>query len=121
MKFDTMAFPQEYLWRGFDGLIAERVGAGGAFPLSQPLHPAGVFHHLDGRMAVLRAVADVEPAAWGNAAPGSVVFAVKQCCVSISAVFLLWGSLRFLGLPVPQTLFGVFMLFLVVWILSVRR
>ncbi|MGD0811974.1 MAG: ATP-binding protein [Verrucomicrobiota bacterium] len=46
---------------------------------------------------------------------GSVMFAVKQCCVSISAVFLLWGSLRFLGLPVPQRLLGVFMLFLVVW------
>ncbi|MGP8198961.1 MAG: ATP-binding protein [Limisphaerales bacterium] len=46
---------------------------------------------------------------------GSIIFAVKQCCVSISAVFLLWGSLRFLGLPVPQRLLGVFMLFLVVW------
>ena len=25
-----------------------------------------------------------------------VVFKLKQCCVAISAVFLLWGSLRFL-------------------------
>jgi len=50
-----------------------------------------------------------------NSAPGSVVFAIKQCCVSISAVFLLWGSLRFVGMPVRQTLFGVFMLFLAVW------
>src|ERR1017187_5829612 len=40
---------------------------------------------------------------------------MKQWCVSISAVFLLWGSLRFLGLPVRQTLFGLFMLFLLVW------
>src|SRR5208282_2600376 len=27
---------------------------------------------------------------------GSFLFAIKQSCVSISAVFLLWGSLRFL-------------------------
>ncbi len=51
----------------------------------------------------------------GNAPLGSFVFLVKQCCVSLSAVFLLWGSLRFLGLPVRQTLFGMFMLFLLVW------
>ena len=45
----------------------------------------------------------------------STVFVVKQWCVSISAVFLLWGSMRFLGLPVRQSLFGLFMLFLLVW------
>jgi len=43
------------------------------------------------------------------------IFTIKQCCVSISAVFLLWGSLRFLGLPVKQRLLGGFMLFLLVW------
>lgn len=48
---------------------------------------------------------------------GSALFAIKQCCVAVSAVFLLWGSLRFLGLPVPQRLFGFFMLFLVMWVL----
>src|SRR5271155_2259213 len=53
----------------------------------------------------------------GNAPLGSLIFMLKQCCVSLSAVFLLWGSLRFLGLPVRQTLFGMFMLFLVVWTL----
>ncbi len=47
---------------------------------------------------------------------GSVVFALKQCCVAVSAVFLLWGSLCFLGLPVPQRLFGLFMGFLAIWI-----
>jgi signal transduction histidine kinase/ActR/RegA family two-component response regulator len=47
--------------------------------------------------------------------PESIVFKVKQCCVCISAVFLLWGSLRFLKIPVRQTLFGLFMLFLMVW------
>jgi signal transduction histidine kinase/ActR/RegA family two-component response regulator len=51
----------------------------------------------------------------GDGSAGSALFAIKQCCVSISAVFLLWGSLRFLGIPVPQRLLGGFMLFLVVW------
>src|SRR5580698_4834874 len=51
----------------------------------------------------------------GNVGAGSVIFAIKQCCVSVSAVFLLWGSLRFLGLPVRQQLLGGFMLFLIVW------
>jgi signal transduction histidine kinase/ActR/RegA family two-component response regulator len=46
---------------------------------------------------------------------GSPMFILKHCCVAISAVFLLWGSLRFLGLAVRQTLFGLFMLFLLVW------
>jgi len=51
----------------------------------------------------------------GNPGAESVLFAIKQCCVSISAVFLLWGSLRFLSIPVPQRLLGGFMLFLIVW------
>ena len=50
-----------------------------------------------------------------NTPPGSLFFTIKQCCVAISAVFLLWGSLRFLSLPVRQTLFGLFMVFLLVW------
>jgi signal transduction histidine kinase/ActR/RegA family two-component response regulator len=51
----------------------------------------------------------------GDPATRSIMFALKQCCVSISAVFLLWGSLRFLGLPVRQQLLGGFMFFLIVW------
>jgi signal transduction histidine kinase/ActR/RegA family two-component response regulator len=51
----------------------------------------------------------------GNTAIGSLMFTIKQSCVSISAVFLLWGSLVFLGIPVKQRLLGGFMLFLVVW------
>jgi signal transduction histidine kinase/ActR/RegA family two-component response regulator len=35
--------------------------------------------------------------------------------VAISAVFLLWGSARFLSLPVRQTLLSLFMLFLLAW------
>jgi len=50
-----------------------------------------------------------------NSSPESVFFMLKQCCVAISAAFLLWGSLRFLSLPVRQTLFGLFMVFLLVW------
>ena len=50
-----------------------------------------------------------------DSSPESVLFMLKQCCVAISAVFLLWGSLRFLSLPVRQTLFGLFMVFLLVW------
>ncbi|HXI53394.1 MAG TPA: ATP-binding protein [Candidatus Saccharimonadales bacterium] len=48
-------------------------------------------------------------------AADSAVFMLRQWCVAISAVFLLWGSLQFLGLPVRQSLFGLFMLFLLVW------
>jgi signal transduction histidine kinase/ActR/RegA family two-component response regulator len=45
----------------------------------------------------------------------SFIFIVRQWCVSISAVFLLWGSLSFLEQRTPQTLFGLFMLFLLAW------
>jgi signal transduction histidine kinase/CheY-like chemotaxis protein len=47
--------------------------------------------------------------------PGSLIFLLKHVCVAFSAVFLLWGSLRFLQLPVRQTLIGLFMLFLMAW------
>jgi signal transduction histidine kinase/CheY-like chemotaxis protein len=50
-----------------------------------------------------------------DSTPASVPFKLQQCAVAISAVFLLWGSLRFLKIPVQQTLFGLFMLFLMVW------
>jgi signal transduction histidine kinase len=49
------------------------------------------------------------------AEPGGIVFLFKLWCVAISAVFLLWGSLCFLSIPVRQTLFGLFLLFLLVW------
>ena len=49
------------------------------------------------------------------APPGSFLFTLRECCVAISAAFLMWGSLRFLGLKVNQSLFGLFILFLVVW------
>ena len=51
---------------GLDGLLAQRVGAGGPFCLPQPLHPARVLHHLDRRLVVLCALADLEPAHGGH-------------------------------------------------------
>ena len=50
--------------------------------------------------------------------PENVVFVLRQCCVAISAVFLLWGTVRFLNLPSRQSLFGLFMLFLVLWTIT---
>jgi signal transduction histidine kinase len=50
-----------------------------------------------------------------DVAPEHLIFKLKQCCVAVSAVFLLWGSLRFLSIPVRQRLFGLFMLFLLAW------
>jgi signal transduction histidine kinase/CheY-like chemotaxis protein len=43
----------------------------------------------------------------------------KQSCVVMSAAFLLWGTLRFLNLPVPQTLFTWFLVFLLAWTFAV--
>lgn len=46
---------------------------------------------------------------------GSTLMVLRNWCISVSAAFLLWGSLSFLGLRTPQSLFGWFMAFLVVW------
>jgi two-component system NtrC family sensor kinase len=40
---------------------------------------------------------------------------LKQWCISVSAMFLLWGSLRFMGERVRQSLIGLFMVFLLLW------
>ena len=47
---------------------------------------------------------------------GSLIFATKACCVALCALFLLWGSIEFLKIPVNQRTFGLFMLFLIVWV-----
>ncbi|MBK8478895.1 MAG: response regulator [Opitutaceae bacterium] len=52
---------------------------------------------------------------WPAEDPTSLISMLKQCCVAISAAFMLWGTLRFLDIPVRQTLFGLFMFFLVAW------
>ena len=50
-----------------------------------------------------------------NADPAAFVGILRQWCVGISAIFLLWGSLHFLEIPVRQLLFGLFMAFLLTW------
>jgi signal transduction histidine kinase/ActR/RegA family two-component response regulator len=50
-----------------------------------------------------------------NPNPASFIHIVRQWCVGISAIFMLWGSLHFLEIPTRQTLFGLFMAFLLVW------
>jgi signal transduction histidine kinase len=50
-----------------------------------------------------------------NLPGGSLIFMLRQGCVAVSAVFLLWGSARFLSLPVKQSLIGLFLAFLLVW------
>jgi signal transduction histidine kinase/CheY-like chemotaxis protein len=50
--------------------------------------------------------------------PASIRFVLAQCCVAISSVFLFWGSLRFLNMPVRQTLLGLFLTFIIVWTLA---
>ena len=50
-----------------------------------------------------------------NSDPNSFIHILRQWCVGISAIFLLWGSLHFLEIPARQTLFGLFMAFLLVW------
>src|SRR2546426_1826277 len=47
--------------------------------------------------------------------PDSFVIILRQWCVSISAVFLLWGSLSFLELRTSQTSLGLFIGFLLTW------
>ncbi len=39
----------------------------------------------------------------------------KQWCIGVAAVFMLWGSLRFLGRRVRQVSLGLFLCFLFVW------
>jgi len=45
----------------------------------------------------------------------ALAFVVKQCCVGISAVFLLWGSAEFLRTKARPGVLGLFIVFLVVW------
>lgn len=50
-----------------------------------------------------------------NSPTSSLVYVIRQWCVGTSAVFLLWGSFRFMEIPARQSLFGCFMLFLLAW------
>lgn len=50
-----------------------------------------------------------------NPSPTSFMFVLRHWCVSISAVFLLWGSLVFLEQRAPQRYFGLLIAFLLTW------
>ncbi len=56
---------------------------------------------------------------WPSQDPASLASMVKQSCVAVSAACLLWGTLRFLDIPVRQKLFGLFILFLIVWTFAI--
>ncbi len=45
----------------------------------------------------------------------AVPFVLKQCCIGIAAVFLLWGSAEFLKARVKARVLGLFLVFLLVW------
>jgi signal transduction histidine kinase/ActR/RegA family two-component response regulator len=86
----------------------------------------GLFYYLNRytkrRYFTIWTVAWLFYALWltlGITLPGSsttsFVFIVRQWCVAVSAVFLLWGSLSFLEIRTPQSLFGWFIAFLVAW------
>lgn len=51
----------------------------------------------------------------GYPADRPLVGLLKQCSISTVALFLFWGSARFLGQRVNQVVFGLFALFLYVW------
>jgi signal transduction histidine kinase/ActR/RegA family two-component response regulator len=50
-----------------------------------------------------------------NPDPSAFAHILRQWCVGISAIFLLWGSLHFLEIPTRQTLLGLFMAFILAW------
>jgi PAS domain S-box-containing protein len=54
---------------------------------------------------------------WKPSSPGAALWQVwlKEWCLCVSAVFLLWGSLRFLGQRVHQRLIALTLAFLVLW------
>lgn len=56
---------------------------------------------------------------WPSPDPVSLASMVKQSCVAVSAACLLWGTLRFLDIHVRQTLFGLFILFLILWTFAI--
>src|SRR5579871_4863863 len=50
-----------------------------------------------------------------SAEPRDAVCLIEQWCLAFSSVLLLWGSLRFLNLSGRRMLFGLIMMFLLVW------
>jgi signal transduction histidine kinase/ActR/RegA family two-component response regulator len=56
-----------------------------------------------------------------NASTESTYSLAELLCIETSAVFLLWGSFRFLRVPTPQRLMGLFIGFLYVWSYSAPK
>jgi PAS domain S-box-containing protein len=52
---------------------------------------------------------------FGMERPEPWLLMLELWCIGVSAVFLFWGSQRFLGERVRQTLIGFFLVFLLVW------
>ncbi|MGO8928893.1 MAG: ATP-binding protein [Limisphaerales bacterium] len=50
-----------------------------------------------------------------NPDSGSFAPVLRLWCICLSAVFLLWGSVSFLEMKAPQSLFGWFIAFLLIW------
>src|ERR1035441_4294549 len=50
-----------------------------------------------------------------NATSGSLVLILRQGCICLSTVFLLWGSVSFLEVKASLGLFGWFIAFLFTW------
>jgi len=50
-----------------------------------------------------------------GAEPSPLRMMAEQWCVATTAVFLMWGSFRFLGLRVREMAFGLFLAFLFLW------
>jgi signal transduction histidine kinase/CheY-like chemotaxis protein len=55
-----------------------------------------------------------------NADSGSLVPVLRLWCIGLSAAFLMWGSVSFLQMKAPQSLFGWFIAFLLVWSYAAR-
>ncbi len=79
--------------------------------LTLNLETSGSMNSPQAATAASHALTHLQP----ESLAAKIVFILKQWCVAISAVFLLWGSLRFLGIVVRQMLFFLFMMFLMVW------
>ena len=97
-----------------------------AMSLSSVLVLVGVFHYLN--RYTKRQYFAIWTAAWLFYAlwlllsltlpakdPEPFFIMLKQWCVGASAIFMLWGTARFLGQRSSQVQFGLFMTYLFVW------
>jgi CheY-like chemotaxis protein len=119
MKFDDLgiAFPQEFI------RAVSLVSVVSVWVL------AGLFYYLNRRPRrdsfTIWTGAWLLYALWQTMSPGvrgaptgSALFTLNQVCISMSAAFLLWGSMRFLNFAFPPGLSGAIAMFLAVWILA---